>query len=408
MQYYKNIEISKRYHVSLTAVAKWIEAAKRGRIELQLHRIGVRAYIASTAKNQLVMDELARQGKKFINSRSRKTVRPSQHFYELYSRQEIFDIIANIEKHREIPLQYVYFDGGAEYWDKYMQKLLSDETPNTLTSTLKLLELAHGAITNLIGEHRRINVIDLGVGNAMPVRGLLSHLLAEGRLHRYLALDDSQAMLDIAERNVKAWFDGQVNFEGYVRDILTDRFDDLIAADSFDGSDSLNLVLLLGGTLSNLPDPEHTLQLIHRSMDRRDLLVFTRKLDTPQARTFFDFNPDDSVAPLPPSQKMIPDLLNIDESFYDVEQLFDPTDQARYIRIRLKVTLSIVFEMGGRERTVTLDKGEALLLWRARHQNTLDVIRQFDRNNFELLNTSKMRNNEYILLVYEVREDAGR
>lgn len=408
MQYYKNIEISRRYHVSLTAVAKWIDAAKQGRVKLQLHHVGLRSYIANTTKNQLVMDELAKQGKKFINSRSRKVVRPAARFYELYSSKEIFDIIANIEKHREIPLQYAYFDGGADFWDKYMQKLLSDDTPNTLTSTIRLLELAQNSLANLIGEHRHVNVLDLGVGNAMPVRGLLSNLLAQGRLNRYIAIDDSRAMLDIAERNVKEWFDGRVHFEGHVRDILTDPFDDLLAIESYDGSDSINLVLLLGGTLSNLRAPEHTLQLIHRSMGRRDLLVFSRKLDTLRARTFFDFNPDDSVAPLPPSQKMIPDLLNIDESFYDVEQLFDPSDQARYIRIRLKVTLSIVFEVGGRERTVTLEKGAALLLWRARHQNTFDVIREFDRNSFELLNASKTRDNEYVLLVYEVKDDTSR
>ncbi|HYG83635.1 MAG TPA: L-histidine N(alpha)-methyltransferase [Verrucomicrobiae bacterium] len=408
MQYYRNIDVSKKYHVSLTAVAKWIDAAKQGRIELQLHQEGQRVYIANTAKNQLIMDELARERKKFINSRSRKTVRPSARFYELYNEEEIFDIIANIEKHREIPLQYAYFDGGADFWDKYMQKLLNDTTPNTLTSTIKLLELAQSSITTLIGSNKRVNVVDLGVGNAMPVHGLLSNLLRQGLLNRYVAIDDSKAMLDIAEQNIKEWFDDKVNFEGHVRDILTDRFDDLLARDSFDGSNAMNVVLLLGGTLSNLRNPEYTLELIHRSMGRNDLLVFTRKLDTPRARTFFDFNPDDSVAPLPPRHKMIPDLLNIDESFYDVEQLFDTTDQARYIRIRMKVTLSIIFEIDGRERTVTLEKGDALLLWRARHQNTFDVIRQFDRNNFELLNASKTRDNEYILLIYEVKDDTAR
>jgi uncharacterized SAM-dependent methyltransferase len=409
MQYYRNIDISRRYNVSLTTVRKWIDAARAGRIELKLYHQDSRWYIANTARNQLIMEELARQGRKFRKTSLRKTVQPTEGFYKLYSRQQILDIIASIEKYREVPLQYAYFDGGADNWDEYVHKLLNQGVPNTLTGTVELLKLAQDAIANFTNQHKYINVIDLGVGNAMPVCGLLNSLLTQGRLQRYVAIDNSPSILEMAERNIKEWFDGQVGFEGHVRDILTDRFDDLVAADSFDGSDTVNLVLLLGGTLSNLRDPDHTLQLIHRSMGPKDLLLFTRKLDTPQARTYFDIHPDrGDIAKLPPLFKMLPDLLNIDESFYDVDETFDPDTRSRYTRIQLEVTLSIVFKFSSQERTVTIDQGEELLLWRARHQNTFDVISQFDQNNFELLHANKTRNNEYILLLYEARNDTSR
>jgi len=64
----------------------------------------------------------------------------------------------------------------------------------------------------------------------------------------------------------------------------------LLVGESFgeDAGSTANLVLFLGGTLSNFRDPSHVLSTIHNSMGKNDLLFFTKKLDTERARRFFE------------------------------------------------------------------------------------------------------------------------
>jgi len=86
-----------------------------------------------------------------------------------------------------------------------------------------------------------------------------------------------------------------------------------------------------------------------------------------------------------------------------VEMGFNPTARERYIRVRLKVALNIVFKFQEGVREVAFNKGESILLWRASQDSALDVIRQFDRNDFYLLQTSQTEDQEYMLTVSRVK-----
>ena len=114
---------------------------------------------------------------------------------------------------------------------------VEQKTANLLKSTIELIHANLGAIDLLLADSTKINLIDIGPGNALPVKGLLQHLLNTGKLHRYIAVDISESMLHIAERNIKAWFGDQVKFEGYVKDITYERFDDLIVDDMLNQGD---------------------------------------------------------------------------------------------------------------------------------------------------------------------------
>lgn len=397
MHYYRNAEVAKLYHVSLSAVSHWIDAASRGRNDLEIIEEDGKHFIAETEKNRLVMSRIVAEGKKYINSRSRKVVEPVADFYKLYSQKEIFDIFSQITVYREVPLQYTYFDNGADTWDEYAHKLLKEDSPNLLTSTIELLELSKDYITKLVRQHKRVNVIDLGVGNALPVKGLIAHLLGLGVLNRYIAIDDSKRMLEIAERNINEWFDGQVAFESYVRDIAVDRFDDLVSGDSFDDSDSINLITLFGGTLTNLRRPDDALRTINNSMQPGDMLIYARKLDTVSSRRYFDFD-------LSRHKRML-NLLGIDESLYEVEREYDSSKKVRIIRIRLNVTLAIRATFGERTRTISLDKGDSVLIWRSWHQTGRDVTNQFYDNGFNILLTSQTDGHNQLQVIADIEAD---
>jgi uncharacterized SAM-dependent methyltransferase len=405
LKYFKNTELAKLYNISEKSVRNWIEAAQEGKLELQLYEEKGRTYVANVSRNTQIIEELAQKGKKYRNSRGFKTICPSERFYEVFNSKQLFDIISCLSVHRELPLKYSYVDAGASYWDKYAERLLEEEAPSTLTNTIDLLQLNLDTLDLLIDGHKRVNIIDLGPGNGLPIKQLLAHLLKRDKLNRYVALDISKDMLNIAERHIKEWFGGEVAFEGYIRDLEYERFDDLFAKD-YVGDEAnvpLNIVLFLGDTLGNLRSPNLALQAINNSLGLNDLLVYCTKLDTPNSRRYFDFHIVPENQKLTPRHKLILDLLNIDESLYDVEQKFDEKREARLISIRLKVALSINFTFANSARRVELNKGDSILLWRYWHRDAIDVIKQFDQNAFNLLHATKSKNQEYILLVSKIK-----
>lgn len=407
MLYFKHAELAAQYHVSLRTVHNWIDATKQGKLELALHTEGDKTYVANTAKNIAVITKLTESRRKYRNTKAVKMVSPKSDFYTLYNEGQIFDIISNLEIHHEIPRQYNYFDGGAQRWEKYVERLASEDVPNTVTSTIKLLKINESYLDSLLQNYTRVNVVDIGVGNAYPTRDLLTHLLKQGKLGRYIALDISPSMLEVAKHNIETWFGDSVPFEGYEYDINYERFSKLIANEYMknDAENTVNLALLLGGTLSNMRYPDNGYRMVHDSMGINDILIHTTKLDTETSRRYFDFNFEPGNTALSPNHRLIFDLLNIDESFYDVEMGYDPSINQRYIRVRLKVAITIQFASKDGNREVSLNKNDTILLWRGIQHTPASILNQFDRNDFYPLHTSQTDDQEYILTVSRVKRD---
>ncbi len=408
MLYFKHQELVDKYHVSLKTVHNWIDAAKQGKLEIELHEQGTRTYIANTPSNATKLQQLADQGKKYRNTKHHEVVSPKPEFYSLYTRRQVLDIISSLTIHREIPRKYNYMDGGATNWDKFAERMWKEDLPNLLKSTIDLLHANLGAFDLLLEGYERVNIIDIGVGNGLPAKELLEHLLGRKILHRYIAIDISSSMLHIAKRNINEWFGDKVKFEGYVRDITYERLDDLLVDDMLDnsGDRTLNLVLFLGATLTNFRSMADSLNAICGSMGDGDLLVYTDKPDTEASRRYFEFSRTDDPNKLAPNHRFILDLMNIDEGLYDAETGFDQKRRMRYVRIRLKKSLTIKFRFEEAERGVSLEKGSAILLLRVWHMNALEIISKFEDAGFKLLQSSMTKDREYILTISGVNTKA--
>lgn len=401
MKYFENIELAKSYHVSEKTIRNWINAVDEGKMDLELYRQNGRAYISNTSDNNFKIEELVKKDRKYESNQGSKVVTFSPEFYKLFSHRQILDIISSIEIHQEIPRQYNYMDGGAHNWDNFAQGLQEEERPNILKKTIELLDENIYAFDRFLCNYKRVNVIDLGVGNALPVQRLLGHLNQKKILNRYIAIDVSTEMLNIAEKNVKKWFNGEVKYEGYARDFAYERLDDLLKDETLkkDSGDTVNLALLLGGTLSNFRSPYDVLRNIYSNMGQRDLLVYTDKTDTEATRRNFHFDSKPDISGLSPNLRFIFDSLNIDDSLYDVERGYDAVQRERYIRIRLKVSLTIKLRFNGSKRNIDLNKGETILLWRARHQTSLEIITGFAKIGMVLLQASTTTDRQFILTI---------
>lgn len=402
MKYFKNTELAKLYHVSEKSVRNWIQAAQAGKLDLELHEENGRSYIANTSENTRNIEQLAEKGKKYKNSRGYSGVTPTKDFYKLYSKKQILDIVSNITIHREIPTQYTYVDGAAKYWDQFANRLKNEQAANILNKTVELLDIVSPTIDHYLDGYQKVNVIDLGPGNGLPVRSTLAHMVERGTLNRYIAIDGSKKMLDILQNNIKEWFGDAVKFEGYVRDFCSERFDDLLVDDYFDenANTTANVVFLLGGTLSNFRSPDKALQTINDSMGVNDLLIYSGYLDTPSTRRFFDYTSR-------PSQKfrseLILNLLGIDESDYAIEQHFHEGKQARHLNCIPQKDVTIKFELANGARYAELRKGEPILLWRHWHFTPLRLIGLIDKNNFDLLQATKTPDQNYVLLISKIK-----
>jgi uncharacterized SAM-dependent methyltransferase len=406
MLYFKHLELVNQYHVSLKTVHNWIDSAKQGKVNLKLYTSGSRTYIANTSENALVLQQLAENGKKYRNSLHHKVIEPKPEFYDIYSRRQILDVITNLQVHGEIPLQYSYLQDGAKNWDELVQHWSNEDAAsslNNLNNTIKLLEINAPAIERLIEGKKRVNIIDLGVGNGYPVRGLLGRLMEMNVLHRYIGIDISPTMLSIAESNIKQWYGDKVRFEGHVRDFTYEQFDDLLVDDMLDNSadNTLNLVLLLGDTAGNFRSFDDTFKTVYRSMGTNDMLVYGFKPDTLMSRRYFNFdaqaNSDKNKLAL--IDQYILRLLNIDESLYDAEMGFDPVQRMRYIRIRLKISVTLEFRFANAEREVNLDKGDTILLYRSWHLTAPELIERFEKIGLTLLQSSLTNDRRYFLSI---------
>lgn len=407
MLYFKNIELAEKYHISLGTVRNWIEAAGEGKLDLTLHTKNDRSYVANTAHNISLIEDLVKNRKKYRPRHTLKVVTPRSEFYRLYSQAQIYDIVTNLEVHREIPRQYSYFDGGADSWDEYIQRMDRENAPSNLTMTRKLLAKNESYIDDLMEQYQKVNVVDVGAGNALPVRELLTHLLEQNKLGRYIAVDISPEMLRIAKRNIKEWFGERIAFEGYEFDISRERFSNILAGDYIKNTSKHtgNLILFLGGTLQNFRKRDVPLQVFNDSMGANDLLVHSQKLDSAATRHHFDFSTQPGEQVLPPIHGLVVDLLNIDPSLYDLELGYNEERHERYERIRLKASLTIKFNFEEGERLISIEKGEAILLWRASQDSAMDIVNQFDRNDFYMLQSSQTEDQEYILTVSRVKRD---
>jgi uncharacterized SAM-dependent methyltransferase len=408
MKFFKNTELAKLYYVSEKSVRNWIQASRDGKLELELYEQDDRAFVANTSKNIALIEQLVQKGKKYKNTRGAKALSPKPDFYVLYSQEQILDIISSLTTYHELPLQYSFLNGGATYWDQYSNWLYEGVTPNILTRTIELLNTTAQSVDQQIqSSNKKVNVVDLGPDNGLPIRPTLERLVKQGRLNRYIAIDVSPDMLGILRRNIKEWFGNEVTFSGYVRDFSHARFNDVFLDDynTFNSKDMpVNLAFVLGSTLGNFRQPERVLRSINESLAPNDLLLYATYLDTPRTRRYFDFKvPGQSPSQKLSFTKMILDRLGIDQSLYDVEGEFNEKSKKRLIYIRPKVDLYIDFRFSKVAHRLELHKNEPIVVWRHWQHDAPDLVELFDESGFDLLQATKSEDRDFILLTSRIK-----
>lgn len=402
MKYLKNAEIVSLYNISDKAVRNWIESARLGKLKLDLLHDGNRHYIADTIHNTFVIEELVERGRKYRNSRSHVSLSPTEEFYTLFDQKQIAHIATELEKHREFPQQYRYFGEGAKYWDAYLHKLHATRN-NNLRNTIDIINLDIPYINWLINAYTKVNVVDLGVGNGLAAKELLTHLIGCKKLQQYIGIDASPDQLKITESNLRRWFGGEIQIQTHIKDLNFEQFGDLIVGDSNNQYKEANILLFTGGILGNFRNPGQALTTIRESMGKDDLLISSLKLDGDHTRRFFDFNIQSDKTSLSLRNRLPLDYLSIKEEYYEVEQLFDEKENSRFIRVRLKLDISLEIKTANFRRIVEFHKGDTLLLFRSREYNNNQLVNLYDTQGLHQVHTTISPGLDYVVMMSKVK-----
>lgn len=328
-------------------------------------------------------------------------VRPTRAFYELYGPQQIEAILTSLEEHRELPRQYGYFGRGAEHWDRYTQRLWHEPGDNTPVLSARLLRSCQGIIDDHVRGSSAVDVLDLGVGNGFPVRATLAHLIDDlGLAVRYVGIDLSATMLELAESNFRSWFGERLTFAGHLQDLADPSLSGLIRRARTRRRPGI--ALLLGGTLSNLRSPEATLRAIRNGLGGRgkDIFALSTKLDSIESRTYFDFSATGQTGSgLDDQDRLVLDLLNISAHDYVARNRFDESRLMRSISARLTNPLRLVVDLEGHERSLSFEAGEEIVVWHFHHQDLPGVEGQLADAGFALVRSFLPEDETYVLAV---------
>lgn len=186
----------------------------------------------------------------------------------LLTKRQESELITSIKGRGEIPLKFQYLGEGAHNWDKIAQ-LRSKKDRGIQNMESDLLKKRVSNFLDTFQNIRKLNVIDLGCGNGCPVFPILEWLNKRKIPYRYVPVDISKEMLELAIRNVRSKY--KVECKPVQLDFELGHFSDMIYGLKEDGSS--NLMLFLGSTLGNHSDRHRVLTNFRDSMTSEDFLL---------------------------------------------------------------------------------------------------------------------------------------
>lgn len=412
MRVLKNSHLARMYGVHPSTISNWIEGAKAGRNRLQVAEHKDKWQILDTANNQLIMEELAGDGKKHNSRVIKKTITPKPEFYSIFSKKQISEIIVSLDSWHEIPLKFIYLDQGAYYWNDYSIRSFNEKIANTVTNTEDMLDTSFYLFLKQLSEGETVNIVDIGVGNATTMKRFTQRVLAHKILNKYIAVDFSPEILKIGTENLRSWFGNDFPIETHVRDVSVDSIEEILFYSSRDSKakDKVkNLVFFLGGTLANQRDKQKTLLNLKNSISKYDILTIDESLDTNKAKSYFDLfsGPSEQTYKTGPQVKWIPDIMNLTEDLYDAEMLYDEKDQTRKISVVLKYALDIKFKDENKdlESTISFSKGDKIGVYRHRHNSLPNVISNFYESGLSVVGVVTPRDQTQVLVLSQLPTD---
>lgn len=269
----------------------------------------------------------------------------------MFTKRQEIELITSIKGRGEIPLKFAYLGKGAVNWDRIARERASKGGINTTEAVLLKNKVNH-FIANY-KDKTHVNVIDIGCGNGTPAYPILEELRNRKIKFRYVPIDISQEMLQLAIKNIKKEF-GDVDCKSFQLDFESGNFSDIIYDLKKEGS--ANLLLFLGSTLGNHSDRNRVLTNFRDSMTSEDFLILGVELT--------NFSKINKILPhytgkiVDEFLYFIPEVIGINRKDTDYEPSWN--DSLHQVEVKMMLKRDIDVKIG--PETFRLEKGEQILL----------------------------------------------
>ncbi|NJR19276.1 MAG: hypothetical protein HC785_28740 [Calothrix sp. CSU_2_0] len=333
-------------------------------------------------------------------------VKPSSDFYATFSEVEILEIIDALEVRCEIPLKYSYKGKGAKIWDNFYQKYI---IPTWYRTSNVEIELLNNNFEYLNGGNEvcsKVNIIDVGAGNSYPIKKYISRLNKLGKVNQYIALDISESLLNISQKNFYNWFP-KINYINGTLDIENACIPKALLENkpnknqaNLENSQIINIILHLGVTIGNHHNRARVFTNFRKSMKKNDFLVLTNEIGSNsewngQARGGCDYHAENIY-------KWIKSAIGIKSEDCELVRKYDSLRDSVVANIKLLHNYTITFNIQGVEKNVRFSADDNITIWRHHKFEISQLQQELEQAGLKLVRYNTNKYSSHIIVICQV------
>jgi uncharacterized SAM-dependent methyltransferase len=394
-----NTEIAFKYKVSKPTVTNWIRDAREKKNNLILIENDKKVQVQDNEHNHNELLRLSGEGRKYRRNTAHADITPSPEFYQIFDEQEIIEINRDLEIDREINFKFTYKNGGAEYWDKFYNKSVFDNSYKVPQRVKNLLKSSTDLILKRIPKSHKVNIVDIGIGNSDPVKEFLEHLDALGILNKYIAIDISPEMLDISKKNIQKWLP-DLHFESYACDVENTKFLNIFTKIKFAHPNTVNIVLALGGTISNHENKNEVLNNISDGLGINDIFILSNGTNESNNKSALNHHKADEIK----NQALwVPAMLGFNTNNLETINKFDEQKGCKVKSIFLDKDYVLKIQKIGFSEPIEFKKGEEIVLWRHYMTNPDTLFVDLSQSRLKLVAFNTENDFSHALMICEIK-----
>jgi uncharacterized SAM-dependent methyltransferase len=337
------------------------------------------------------------------NHQTNYTVKPNNDFYLPFSEAEIANIIHALETRREIPLKYSYKGRGAKIWDDYYLKYIVTRWYRKSNLENSFLKANFNYIDGTYQGCEKVNIIDVGCGNSQPIKELITKLRQTGKIHKYLALDISDNLLQISQKNFSKWFP-QIDYINSSIDIENSSMNQelLQQLNSSENSNTANIFLHLGVTIGNHHNRIQVFKNLQESMQEKDLLIFTNEIGSNSqwdgfARGAYKYQAEQIY-------KWIKEKIGILSQDCELIRKYDLETDSVVANIKFKRHYTINFNRKQTNQKINLLAGEEITIWRHHKCQMSELTQEMEQAGLKLVHYTTNQYQSHVMVICQASQ----
>jgi hypothetical protein len=397
MIHLSNSEIASQYGISDAAVSFWVQGAAAKKNNLELILVKDKYKVVDNAHNHAELYQLAQNGKKYNRKRDRIEITPSEDFYQIFDENEIVEIVRDLEVFSEINIKFSYKSEGAQKWDE----VYNEGTDQTPVRVIDVLDSSIDLILQKIDPTKPINLVEIGPGNSKPIKSFLDKISKLRRVQKYVAVDISQEMIDISRKNINSWFPS-LEFTSYKLDIENTKFTRYFEEIKIKSrqTDSVNLVLDLGGTIGNHKCYIEVLGNIQSGLGKDDLFILSNNLETKENKPLANHQKSSAQ-----NQLQLWDLkkLGFDVEECEVDFRYDEVDGFKIKSLVLDKGYSLKIKELGVEKFIEFEKDQKIGFFKYKMTNSDNLFPELGKVGLNLVGYNTSSDLRHALMITKIR-----